>query len=201
MTEYINVRGFVKWCKVYDPEEFRGDTRWTTAFYPANEHEMKKLQRAGLQLEFKEDEDGKYVRPRRAYKKLFGKDDEITYFTPPKLTGEVDVKYVRKGTDIPVTSFKKSEKIDIEAVGEKKLIGNLSEVVINLAVFPTQQGNGHRWNSLKVLKLVEFNREDVDEAKEEPASPKEEVKAKPEKVEKPKKTTTLKEDMNDEIPW
>lgn len=223
-TKYLNVRGFIKWAQIYQPEEYMGDVRFITSFYPADATQKAKIVDSGLQMAFKEDEDGEFIRIRRSLKKAFPGQDEVTYFTPPKITGEVEVKYVDKATDEVIKQYQKSEKREIVMDGKEVLLGNGTEVVANIAVYDTRQGKGHRWESVKVLNLVEYNpnKEDAVDEKEEvskevekkaaaekpakqPKSQSDETLAKQVKPEKVAKNTapetSLKDDMNDEIPW
>jgi len=142
LTKYINLKGKVKWCKCYEPETYSGDERWIVSFYPEDEKEWKKFEESGLQLEPKEDNEGeRFIRIRRGVKKLFPRDDEITRFAPPTIRGAVNVSYVDEKTNQPVKSFKKSDGVTLKTVGDQTLIGNDSRVIINLAVYPTGQGN------------------------------------------------------------
>jgi hypothetical protein len=161
-----------------------------------NEQEWEKFRNAGLQQIPKEDDEGnKFVRFRRSVRKVFPKDDEATYWNPPEITGEVNVSYVDADTKERVKTFKKSEKRNIETVGEKTPIGNDSEGIINLCVYDSGKGKGHRWESLKVTKLVEYNPDANEKPKDETPEVEEEKKG------VKKKTPVLKEELNDEIPW
>ena len=195
-TKWINVKGTVSWAQVYEPDEYAGDKRWKVTFYPANGEEWETLRKAGVQLEAKEDKEGKkYVNLRRSVKRLYG--DDVTFFTPPTITGAVSVQYLDKATGKPVRSYKKGDGTEVEVIGEKVLIGNGSVVMVNIAVYDTQKGKGHRFEAMKVLDLVSYDPDSKSDAETAVDSP-EEVKAETPvaPVEKKKK-----EDLNDEIPW
>lgn len=207
-TSYVSLKCAVKWLQIYEPEEYSGDIRWIGNFYPVDGNEWEKFQKSGLQQIPKEDEDGKFIRFRRSLRKMFPKDDEATYFNPPKITGAVNVNYVNSDTKEEVRSFKKSEKIVVETVGEKVLIGNGSVVTVNLVVFDSGKGKGHRLESIVVHDLVVYEKKPVteNETKKEAETTEEKptIEA-PTKTSKSSKTqekeTSVKEDMNDTIPW
>lgn len=205
-SKWINVRGAVKWTKLYDADEFAGAKRWIMSFYPENEKEWDVINKAGIQLRPKEDDLGKFISLRRPVSKVFG--DDITFFTPPKITGAVNVHYV-DGDGNEIRQFKKGDKV--ERVGEPTLIGNESKVIVNICVYDTRQGKGHRLEAVNVLDLVEYtggnNKSDAerglsgdeDVAEFEPvneAKPAVEPKAK-----KPTEKKTTEEEFQDSIPW
>ena len=198
-SKWLNLKGRVKWCKPYEPEEYKGDTRWTVTLYPLDS-EWDKFNKSGLQLEVKEDDDGKFIRLRRTAKKLFPKDEEITKFSPPTISGAVNVAYVDEKTNAPIRSFKKSDGVVMKTIGEQVNIGNDSLCLVNICTYDTQQGKGHRWEGLTVLELEEYNPTvQAPIVAQEPVPPvKEEVKKAAKKKED---TPTIKEDMSDEIPW
>lgn len=198
-TQYINLKGKVAWAKVYEPDEYNNVKRWILNFYPFNEEEWKKFRDSGLQVEPKTDPQGNvFVRFRRDVRRVIG--DDFIFFTPPVITGAVDVKYVDKATGQKVSSFKKGDGIEVEQVGEKVLIGNESVVYVNLAVYDTVKGKGHRLQSIHVLDLVGYDpdnkSEPEPEVEVETKAPVKEPKAKA-----VKKETEVKEEINDEIPW
>jgi hypothetical protein len=189
----LNLKGYFRWVKAYEPEEYSGDTRFITNFYPFDEKEWEKFNKSGLQQTPKEDTDGKkFVRFRRSVRKVFPKDDEATYFTPPEVSGAVNVSYVNAETNEKVKTYKKSDKIELKVVGDKTPIGNDSVGYINLAVYDTNQGKGHRWESMTILDLVEYN-------PDKPSEPVVQPKVEDKKASKEKKS--VKEELNDEIPW
>lgn len=107
----------------------------------------------------------------------------------------MNVSYVDEKTNEEVKSFKKSDGVVVKVIGDKVEIGNGSKGIINIGVYDTKKGKGHRWESLNVLDLVEFVREVKEEPKKEPS--KEEVKDSKKKETK----SSIKEDMNDDLPW
>ena len=190
-TKWYNIKGRVSWAQVYEPDEYSGDKRWKITFYPFDGDEWETLRKSGVQLETKEDkEGGKYVTFRRSVKRLYG--DDVTFFTPPVISGAVNVSYLDKATGKPVRSWTKGSGIEIEEKGEKTLIGNGSVIVANIAVYDTQKGKGHRLEGLKVLDLVTYERD----AEEVPVDSPEDVAEVAAPVAKKKK-----EELNDEIPW
>lgn len=179
-TNWINIKGRAAWVQAYEPDEYSGDKRWKMALYPFDENEWKKFDNSGLMLEKKEDAKGnKFITLRRSVRRVFPSDDEATYFSPPEITGAVNVSYINAETKQKVKTYKKSDKIEISTLGDQKPIGNDSVVVASIAVYDTAKGKGHRWESLNVLDLVEYSSDNKEE------------------VTVPEK----KDDMNDSIPW
>ena len=151
-TTWISVKGKVNWAKVYEPDSYAGAERWMVDFYPADGGEWEKLQKGGLQVTPKEGPDGKFVRLRRDTKKLF--KDDLIGFCPPEITGAVNVHYTNAAGD-KIRQYDKGDKsFKVNMVGEKVIIGNGSLVIVNLALFDTSKGKGHRLEGLKVLDLV-----------------------------------------------
>ena len=87
---------------------------------------LEKLKQSGLQLEPKMTDDGVTVTFRRPSKKLI--KSEIVEFGPPKVSGNPD----------------------------NKLVGNGSTVEVDVVVYDTMKGKGHRLEAVKVLDLVEY---------------------------------------------
>lgn len=187
-TKYYTLKGSVKWCKVYEPDEFSGVKRWMLNFYPADGGEWEKFQKMGTELGTKEDTDGKYVTFRRPTTKLIG--ENLVVFSPPEISGAVEVKYVNDES-LSVRSYNKGDKVTVKQVGEPQPIGNGSVVLVNLAVYDVKiagtPSKGHRLENIKVLDLVSYD----------PDAPKESTPAKaPEKKEE-KKEELSDPDLND----
>ena len=162
-TTWVNLKGSIEWAKVYEPDEYAGDKRWSVNFYPANGSEWDKFRKSGMQLEVKENSDGeKFIKLRRPFKRLFG--DDVTFFAPPEINGAVEVKYVDKDNK-KVTSFVKGSGVEVTTIGEQKLLGNGTVVIANICVFDTAKGKGHRLESLKVLELVEYEHDEKTDDK------------------------------------
>jgi len=189
-TKWISIKGRLFWPMVYEPDEAFGDTRWKVNFEPFDEYEWTKFRNSGMQQEPKENNEGtKTITLRRQTRKVFPKDDEATYFTPPEITGAVSVSYVDAATGEKIKSYKKSEKKTINTVGEQVEIGNGSVGIVNVAVFDAQKGKGHRLESIQVLDLVHFERR--TEATTTTV------------VDNPSNAgvTEIAKDMNDSLPW
>ncbi len=162
-TEYFNVKGSVKWVKVYEPDEYAGAKRWMVNFYPFDGKEWEKIQKSGIQTQTKSDDDGKYITLRRPTTKVI--KDDLVIFCPPEITGAVNVQYLNPEGE-RIRSYTKGEfKGDVILKGEKQNIDNGSVVIVNFCVYDTKQGKGHRLESLKVLDLVQ--REKSEEVSED----------------------------------
>lgn len=156
-TTYYNVKGRIKWPKLYEPDEYAGAKRYMVNFYPFDGAEWEKVQKSGIQSTVKEDEDGKYIVLRRPASKLI--KDDLVIFCPPEITGAVNVHYVDKNGE-KVRSYNKGEKT-VERVGDPVNLGNGTLVVVNFCVYDTRQGKGGRLENLKVLDLVVFDKPEV----------------------------------------
>lgn len=198
-SKWINVKGKVKWAKVYEADDYQGAKRWALNFYPDNDKEWDVIKKNGLQLRPKEDDLGKYIQLRRSVSKVFG--DDFTFFAPPKITGAVNVHYVNEAGE-EVRTFKKGEKV--ERVGEATLIGNESTVIANICVYDTRQGKGHRLEGLNVLDLVEYTSSGNSKSDAEREAEKEDRNEYSMPEVQTKKTANKKsiaEDMDDELPF
>lgn len=133
-TNYYNLAGTVKWAKLNPSNKdikYDPEGIYTVQFYPATADEWEKIKISGLQLGIRSDEDGEYISLRRKHEQQFGREFKI--MGPPVLR--------HKGSDFT------------------GLIGNGSSVVVNVAVFDTRKGKGHRLERVTITNLVEYNRE------------------------------------------
>ena len=155
--------GTISWAKVFDPDTFNGASRWLVNFYPDNVEEVTS---SGFQGEPREDQNGEtFVRLRRDTQKLMGAN--LVKFAPPRLTGEVDVKYVNKltGEDVYSWSMMENPTLELEQVGDRVSIGNGTKVVARVAIYDTQRGKGHRLEGLEIKDLVVYNPDASEENK------------------------------------
>lgn len=126
-TKFFDLTGTVKWAKVRKPDDKYNN--WTVNFYP-DERSWRIFQDSGLQIRPKEDEDGKFVIFRRPAEKLI--KSELVKFEPPKVW-------------------------DANNQAFDGIIGNGSSATVKVAVYDTVKGKGHRWEAIRVDKLVEYN--------------------------------------------
>ena len=154
-TSWINLKGTIKWARVYEPDEAFGQKNWKLNFYPANEAEWEKFRKTGLMLKEQEDIDGKFITFRRPTTKVI--KDELVVFAPPEITGEVKVTYKNSVNGERLRQYNKGDKVEIQREGEIVTIGNGTEAIVNVSYYPTLKGPGHRLESLKVISLVEYN--------------------------------------------
>jgi len=203
-TTYVTLKCRLKWAQVYDPDSFAGAERWKVNIFPVDDKEWEKFKRAGLSLEIKDDKDGdgKFITVRRPTKKVIG--DNLVVFCPPQITGQVKVAY-RDSEGAILRQYTKGEYTGgVHEEGEKELIGNGSVAFVNICVYDTAKGKGHRLEGLNILELVEYV-EDPSEEKEETPKKEEPKKNAIEKVfnkkEKVEDKVDLKDDLNDDIPW
>jgi hypothetical protein len=184
-TAYTNLKGTIKWAKVYEPDSFAGAENWALCFYPYDGAEWEKFQKTGLQLKVKDDPDGvsgKFFKLRRPTKKLIR--DDLVMFSPPEITGVVNVSYQDPDGN-KIRQYNKGEKVTVNRIGDPVELGNGTLVIVNLSYYDTAKGKGHRLENIKVLDLVEYQK----------AETKTETQAS--EGEDPKKS----EDLNDDLPW
>ena len=203
-----NLKGFVNYAQVYEPDDFMGDRRWKLNWTPFDDREWAKFEAIGLGITPKEDNEGrKFVTFRRPVSKLFPRDDERTYFTPPKITGAVNVSYVNEDTNEELQSYMKSSGVKIKTVGDQILIGNGSVCIVGITSYNAKETKGHRLMNLNVLDLVEFNPEGpksqtgLTQTEKKIAEEQGSVAKTEAKKDKKSGNTTVHEDMNDSVPW
>lgn len=190
-TNYINLKGTLKWAKVYEPDNFSGSEFWSVNFYPQDGAEWEKFHKSGMQLKVNEDKDGvsgKFVKFRRLTKRVF--EDEIVKFCPPEITGKVNVSYQTPEGN-KVRQYNKSEKITVDRVGDPTPLGNGTLAIVNVSVFDTAKGKGHRLENINVLDLVVYESSTKDEAG--PAEDEKPVTA--------DKVADTKAKLDDDLPW
>lgn len=157
MTQTYEFEATLKWVKIYEPDEAFGSTRWLLNAYLTDDRQWRLFERSGLQLEPKEDEDGKYVVFRRDTEKKMKKD--FVEFTPPFVydkDGTPLVQYKDKETGQNVYSFDMKEGIEYEQVGEPVMIGNGTLAKVRVSIYDTARGKGHRLENIKIIDLVEY---------------------------------------------
>ena len=125
-TKVYKFYGECRWAKVHTPDE-KYDTYQLDLFMDKPSWAL--YEKSERQLKVKEAEEGKFVTFRRPDAKLIKK--ELVKFGPPKV---VD------GVGRPI----------------EDLVGNGSKVAIEVAVYDTQKGKGHRMEKVTVLELVPF---------------------------------------------
>lgn len=197
------MKGSIKWAKIYEPDEFSGSKRWILNFYPSDGGEWEKFQKMGTELGIKEDEDGKYVTFRRDTGKVIG--DNFVIFSPPEITGAVEVRYVNdEGTS--VRSYNKGDKVTVTRIGDPVLLGNGTTALVNLAVYDVKvsgkSSKGHRLENIKVLDLVEYESAGGGApVKIDPKVVEEAKKAQAAELKVEKEAPKKDEELQDEIPW
>lgn len=169
-TEIKFWSGSINWAKVYEPDEYKGAKRWMVNFYP---DDISEVEESGCQAIPQEDENGdKFVRIRRDTQKVIGAD--LIKFSPPKITGKVDVSYKDKLSGETVYSWSVMQKptLELEQVGERVTLGNGTKVVLRVAVYDTQKGKGTRLESIEVKELVEYKPNETKSEKAPSSTPK-----------------------------
>ena len=185
--EYHKFKGYVAWCRPYQPDEYKGNKFWKLNLYPDPEN-IKKIRTSGLQLKKKDDDGessgvtGEFYTFRRSCEKEF--NDGKTFFCPPEVLDKDGKKLVTYQDSKGETAYTFKAGEEVSQIGDEILIGNGSLVEIDVLVFETKRfGKGHRLNSIKILDLIEYVPDEDKEEKEETPEP-EEVKEEPKPVEK-----------------
>lgn len=173
-TKFYRFKGKVNWARV---KEGQKDTKFDPGgvynidFYPNN---VSRFIETGIQTQSREDEDGVFFKVKRYHEQFLNKESVI--FGPPKIT-------LNNGTgNVPFDGN----------------IGNGSVVILDIAIFDTRKGKGHRVESLEILELVEYDGKEVIDA-DLPEVPEATAKAKS-KV-KSKSFETKLDDLDDDIPF
>ena len=125
-TKYYYLKGKCKWVKARKPDEQYAN--YTMNLY-LDEPSKAVFAESGIQVNPKEDDDGKYYTFRRPHEKLM--KGEAVIFGPPKVFAADNTEF-------------------------DGLVGNGSEVTVKVSAYDTKKGIGHRWESIRVEKLVEY---------------------------------------------
>lgn len=164
-TQYLRIPGTIKWAKVYTPDEYKGAVRWTLNFYPSDKG-WEMVKEAGIQKRPKTDkEGGTFINLQRPTTKMI--KGSLVYFTPPIIydeDGEFLVKYVDENNKI-IRSYNDKDTV-IKRDGEPVLIGNDSEVLVHVSVYPTAMGPGNRLDAITLVDLVHYEKPENEENKE-----------------------------------
>lgn len=136
-TKYINLRGKLKWTnKLKETDEYGGNTFWKVSLYDMDEASIAAFEESGCRVRPKDDEGAQVYTFRRDTNKMI--KGENVEFEPPLV-------------------------VDNEGNKFEGSIGHGSEGIVNVAVYDTQMGKGHRLQGVKVVELVEFE-PDADSA-------------------------------------
>lgn len=138
-TKIYYFRGTVMWAKVHEVDKKYG--HYTLDLH-LDEPSLQLFKDANTELKLREGElngnPSVYVKFRRTPQRLIAGD--IVDVGPPKV-------------------------LVLNAIGEAETltdnIGNGSTIVVKVAVYPTQKGNGHRLESVLVEKLVPYQKVEV----------------------------------------
>lgn len=129
-TQYYNFSGTAEWAMVYRP-----DTKYQNFKINVylDDTSWEKFKESGLSLAPKKGNGeikGEFITFRRPERKLIKGD--VVEFGPPDVFGPNGEQDYRE------------------------LIGNGSKVSVNVSVYDTMKGKGHRLNSVHVLELVKY---------------------------------------------
>jgi len=128
-TQYYNFDGIAHWAKVYKPDSKYN--KYSVDLYMSDKN-IDTLQKAGVTLKIREDENGKFVKFSRPDSKVI--KGELVKLGPPK------VEALNNGSFVPFSD----------------LIGNGSKVRVNISVYDTREGKGHTMLGVTVLEHVKY---------------------------------------------
>ena len=126
-TKYVYLSGKTKWAKLRKP-----DDKYNNFQLPLylDKKSWELYDTLGLSLSKKKDDDGDFVTFKRPVSKLI--KNEIVEFGPPKVLNKDNSEF-------------------------DGLVGNGSDVTVKISVYDTMKGPGHRLETVRVEKLVEYN--------------------------------------------
>lgn len=150
-TIYAKFVGPVKWAKVYEPDTAFGSTRWSIDQYLDNEA-LAYRKSLGIQSKVKSDENGEYAAYKRDTTKVF--NGKINEFHPPIIYNKDGSKAVWYELNEEGNGYVRK--------GDPVLIGNGSVCEVTVAVYDTMKGKGQRLESVRIIDLIEYVREDRD---------------------------------------
>lgn len=132
-TETFYFFGTTYWAKVREPDE-----KYNNYQVPVylNDKSWVQLRKSGLQLKTKKDDRGEYVTFRRDHVKMM-KGEVVTLGPPEVFLYNVDTQI---------------------ASPFDGLIGNGSEVIVQVDVYDTIKGKGHRLVGVGITKLVPYEK-------------------------------------------
>lgn len=135
-TKYYYLSGKCKWAKLRKP-----DDKYNNFQLPLylDKKSLELYNTLGLGLKVREDDEGTFVTFKRPVAKMI--KTELVEFGPPKVLNADNTEF-------------------------DGLVGNGSEVTAKISVYDTFKGPGHRLETVRVEKLVEYNppREDATSA-------------------------------------
>lgn len=155
MTEYHSFEGKVYLAKVYEPEVVFHKLQWTLMFEPKDDVELGKVLATGLKIKPVKDKytDKMRVSFRRPTEREFS--DETVQFNPPAIYGAVTSKFIDRETNKGIYSYTKGKAPKTMAyVGDAVPITNGTTAKVNISVYETGQGKGHRLESLYIMELA-----------------------------------------------
>lgn len=134
MANTYKISGKAKWAKVHTPDDKYGT--YQICVYMDKKAEKTFVQ-SGCQGQIKEDEDGRFYNFKRR-PQVLSRKGKLLDFGPPKV-------------------------LDKDGKETSALIGNGSDVTIEIETYMTEKGVGTRLNSVTIDNLVEYKRKEDNE--------------------------------------
>jgi len=144
-TQYLKVTGKIEWAhKLFIPDEYNGAKRYICSFFPDKESKQK-IKDSGLKLVYKSNSKNfpgeEYVSPRRDLQKLI--KGEIVEFGRPRIVNK-----------------------DYSDIDPNVRIGAGTQVEMTIAVYDAGRYKGHRLETVRILDLVTYEKEQTEGQKE-----------------------------------
>lgn len=162
-TKYGKIKGLVNWAKVYEPDVAFADSKWKMDFYPLDETEWAVVDNLGLSMRKRDDEemDMKYIKLSRPTEKKY--KNELTAFCPIRITAQdgTTIQDTHDKDGKVLKSFRILDDPERTSIGERVLIGNGSEIEVEVIAYDTSVGRGHRIEAIKIRELVKYDSEDA----------------------------------------
>lgn len=162
----MDFEGKIAYAQVYEPDNAFGASNWKLNLFPKDEAEWDRIKESGIQKKIQENNDpnkgptGKYIQfTRPAMKVIKGK---MVNFSGPiiMMDDSVVVDYIDTETEKRIFSFNEENKGKVVRRGKPILIGNGSDVRVRVGVYDTQKGKGQRLESVTILNLIEYTRQE-----------------------------------------
>lgn len=126
-TKYYYLSGTAKWAKLRKPDDKYNNFQCPLYL---DKKSLELYKTLGLGLKVREDDEGTFVTFKRPVSKMI--KNEVVEFGPPKVLNADNTEF-------------------------DGLVGNGSEVTVKISVYDTMKGPGHRLETVRVEKLVEYN--------------------------------------------
>jgi hypothetical protein len=98
MTDFVKVKGTLKWARLNAPDEYDGEKFWRVALYPDADSLpiVQELMKQGIKNVLKKDDDGYFMNFRRPCQLL--RKGSLKPLDPPRVTGVPEGQFIGNGS-------------------------------------------------------------------------------------------------------